>query len=84
MVYCYNCPWLNVRNVKYENNIKNLKILQKYFKKILLSKKLLKLIPRLMPFGLLLCKARPLYYHPESKGGYLHKRDMLKFISDIK
>ena len=47
--------------------------LQKWFKKILFSKRLTKLISQLIP----------LYYHPEAKGGYIHKRDMLIYIETI-
>ena len=41
-----------------------------WFKNRLTGKKMLKLIPQLMP----------LYYHPESKGGYLHKKHMLQYL----
>ncbi len=70
---CSNCKWLNINNIKYEINIKKLKKLQQWMKKIKLSKRLRELIRQLMP----------LYYHPESKEGYLHKKEMLEFIDNI-
>ncbi len=66
-VKCAGSEWLNNRNIEYDDNIKILIILQKWFKQVLTSKRLIKLIPLLMP----------LYYHPQAKGGYLHKKNML-------
>ncbi len=43
-------------------------------KKIIISKRLIKLIPHLIP----------LYYHPDAKGGFFHKKTILKFIEKIK
>ena len=64
-------------DIEFEERIKKLKILHRWFKGILLSKRLKKLIPMLIP----------LYYrqacHSNAKGGYIHKRDMLKFFNDI-
>ncbi len=70
---CCYCPWLNIDNMEYEINIKKLKILQQWIKKVILSKRLRELIPLLMP----------LYYNPEAKGGYMHKKKMLNFIINI-
>ena len=74
------CPWIhspveriNLGNRQYYENIIKLIILQRFFKKIIISKRLLRLIPKLMP----------LYYNPSAKGGYLHKRNMIKFINNI-
>ncbi len=65
------CLWLEEpMNRGYDENIKNLKIIQKWIKKMLLSKRLMRLIRRLMP----------LYYAPDAKGGYFHKREMLVFF----
>ncbi len=72
-LYCTKCKWLNINNIEYDNNIKNLIKLQMWLKKILMSKRLICLIPKLMP----------IYYHPEAKGGYLHKKNMLKFVINI-
>ncbi len=73
-LHCQNCQWLNIKNIEYENNIKKLKIIQKFTKKIILSKRLIVLISKITPFELL---RRPIYYHPECKGGYIHKKQML-------
>ena len=42
-VNCYNCTWLNIDNPNFNNNVNKLIVLQRLFKKILLSKKLKKL-----------------------------------------
>ena len=72
-IECFGCKWINKNNVEYEYNINKLIILQKWFKRIITSKRLKKLIPKLMP----------LYYDPESKGGYFHKKKMFVFIEKI-
>ena len=59
--------------MNFNSNINKLKILQRWIKNILLSKKLKKLIPQLMP----------LYYHPDAKGGYLDKKHLCEFIEKI-
>jgi hypothetical protein len=46
--------------------------LQIVCKKKLLGRRLEKLIPELMP----------IYYHPLAKGGYMHKKEMLKFLTE--
>ncbi len=73
MIVCYNCPWLNVKNTDFDNNIVKLVKLQQWIKRILLSKKLKKIIPQLVP----------LYYHPDAKGGYLDKKYIYEFITKI-
>lgn len=76
IVYIINTTgsvWLNESNPKYEENIAKLKMLQKWMKRIIMSKKLNRLIPQLMP----------LYYHPDLKGGYLHKREMQGFVNSL-
>ncbi len=72
-LYCWNCPWLNINNSMYDKKIKKLILLQLWLKRINLSKKIKKLIPQLIP----------LYYHPLAKGGYIHKKNMFKFILKI-
>lgn len=68
------CVWLNHPvNQHYNKNIKKLIILQKWLKKMLVRKRLIKLIPILIP----------LYYHPESKGGYFHKKEILEFVESL-
>ncbi len=71
---CFGCKWIKKGNIYYEDNIRKLIKLQKWYKKILLSNRLNKLIPQLIP----------LYYNPHAKGGYLHKKKMLQFIENIK
>ena len=71
------CQWLTYHNIEnseeYNDKIKKLTYLQNWFKKLILSKRLIKIIPGIMP----------IYYHPDSKGGYLHKRDMLNFYTNL-
>lgn len=67
------CPWLNYKNKKYDENVRKLVILQKWLRRMILRKKLITLIPLLVP----------LYYHPDSRGGYFHKKNMLEFIETI-
>ena len=62
-----NSVWLN------NENLEKIKILQKYIKKYTLSNRMLKIINKLVP----------IYYHPECKGGYFIKKDMLKFLNNI-
>ena len=48
-------------------------ILQNWIKRMLQRKKLIKLIPQLIP----------LYYHPDAKGGYFDKKRLFEFIESI-
>ncbi len=75
LLLCKGCPWINTkRRIQiYKKNTKQLLKLQNWFKKLLLAKYLLKLIPELMP----------LYYHPDAKGGFLHKMKLLKWIKTV-
>ncbi len=68
------CKWLYNENLgdvlsrcEYKNNVKKVIKIQKWMKKIIISKRLITLIPFLIP----------LYYDPECKGGYIHKKKML-------
>ncbi len=70
---CFGCKWINIKNMEYQDNIRKLIKLQNWFKKIIISKRLIRLIPHLIP----------LYYHPEAKGGYLHKKKILNFIEKL-
>lgn len=68
----YYCPWAHhIYNFGYQKNINILKFLQKWLRRMMVRKKLIRLIPRLMP----------LYYHPLAKGGYFHKKDMSEFLN---
>jgi len=69
-LYCRNCPWLKNNNIDYNSNIYKLLSLQKWFRRCLMSRKLKKLYKPILE----------IYFHPEYKGGYLHKRDMMSFI----
>lgn len=62
--------------LKWKNNSSNRKkliTLQRWFKNMLMSRKIIKIIPLLMP----------LYYHPDSKGGYFHKKEMLTSLMNL-
>ena len=73
-IICSGCKWLDVNNSRFDDNIKQLKRLQIWFRGILLGNRLKKITLELIP----------LYYHPLAKGGYLHKRDMLCFVKSIR
>ncbi len=64
---CSNCKWLKESNQEYENNIKKVKHIQEFMRKIILSRRLIVLIQKIVP----------IYYHPDCKGGYIHKKQML-------
>jgi hypothetical protein len=74
---CSYCPWLNhYSNPEYSDypkNINNLIMLQKWFRGCLMSKKLKRMYKPILE----------IYLHPEYKGGYLHKRDMLGFLGSV-
>ena len=69
---CRYCPWLKQSPEYQPNHIKKLIRLQNWFKSYLMSKKLTLLLKELLP----------LYYHPDAKGGWLHKRDMMQFFDN--
>ena len=60
-------------NYEYEKNIQSLVILQKWFKKCILSRKLSLIIPRLIP----------IYYHPDCHGGFMAKKKIMKLCNSI-
>jgi Leucine-rich repeat (LRR) protein len=60
-VQCFICYWLNNRNRQLVT--KTQKMIRNYF----MRKKLVQIRDQLMP----------IYFHPEMKGGYLHKKSML-------
>jgi len=68
----FGCKWIE-SNEEYDDAIKKLLILQRWFKNLLQSRRLKKLIQQLVP----------LYYHPDAKGGYLDKLDIMKFMNGI-
>ncbi len=72
---CYSgCKWLNIENREFEEQIILLERIQKWFKRISLRKRLVGMIPQILQ----------LYYHPEAKGGYFHKKNMMTFINNCK
>jgi hypothetical protein len=48
-------------------------VIQKWMKRISLSDRLSNLIPGLVP----------IYYHPDCRGGFFHKKAMLTFVQRI-
>jgi hypothetical protein len=72
-LYCSNCPWIN-NNKDYINNIAKLTILQKWFKRTLLVKRIIKRSMQIVPY----------WWAPNAHGGYFHKLGMLGILSNIK
>ena len=70
---CSVCEWFNIKNPEFDHNIKKLKRLQKWFKDIMLGKRLKKITLQIIP----------LYYHPLAKGEYLYQREMLRLKKSI-
>ena len=67
-IKCTRCPWLdNPLNEDYNSNINKLFLLQRWFRGCLMSKKLKKIYKPILE----------IYFHPDYKGGYLHKKSML-------
>ena len=60
-INCNNCYWLE------QENIENVITLQKMIRNYYMRKKLIHIRDQLMP----------IYFHPEMKGGYLHKKSMM-------
>ena len=70
-IYCKDCPWLkHFKNPNYEENIRNLVILQKFFKRILASRKLLRIAPILVG----------VWYSPGCHGAWLAEREFVNTI----
>jgi len=67
---CYGCGWLKY-DPDYDFNIKKLVRLQRWFKRLYVSKRLTKLIPQIVP----------LYYHPDARGGFRDKKILMKFLN---
>lgn len=63
------CQWLRPTVQQIDQLIK----LQQWVRKIRLSKQIQSIIGKIIP----------IYYHPEMKGGYMHKRDMGQFIKGV-
>lgn len=74
-IRCSNCPWLpNKDNKDYNSNIGRLIKTQKIVKNFLLRRRLKSITPEILK----------VYYHPEMKGGYFHKKNMLEWLTAIK
>jgi hypothetical protein len=69
---CDGCGWLD-NNPDYRDNVKKLIVIQKWIKRIILSNRLSGLIPGLVP----------IYYHPDHRGGFFHKKRIMAFIQGI-
>ncbi len=66
--------WFDVpQNIYFNNYIRKLKVLQTWFRRVILRKRLQRLIPKIMP----------LYYDPFAKGGYMDKKNLLNFLNEI-
>jgi len=70
---CDGSKWLEHGNILYLHNINKLAILQIWFKKVILRRRILILLKHLIP----------LYYHPNAHGGYIHKRNMMEYLLNI-
>ncbi len=82
LIFDTECVWMKPRKTHYDydyyndvyiQRIQKLKVLQKWFRKISMRRKLLNLIPVLMP----------LYYHPDFKGGYFHQKELFDYVYGI-
>ena len=71
---CSNCPWLDVKgNKDYKQNIDSLVRCQRIFKHQILSRRILKLAPKLVP----------IWWDPECKGGFHHKKRLYGFVYSL-
>lgn len=70
-----DCHWSELSKEKKEmrDQIEKLVKLQKWYRRMMLSRRLTKLIPCLMP----------IYYHPQAKGGYFEKKYLLDFVDSL-
>jgi hypothetical protein len=75
-IWCFECPWLNhSQNPDYENNIKKLLLLQRFYKKnfkYFVFKRWIKSK-----------EFKEWFYSPENVGGRKHKRIMEKMYAQI-
>jgi hypothetical protein len=65
------CVWLSIEP-NFKRSLEKLIYLQRWVKKRRLRIKLKNLIPRIIP----------IYYHPDAKGGYFDKKNMLQFFEE--
>ena len=71
---CYNCAWLPNKNRDYKNNINSLVKTQRIVKNFIIRRRLKRVKDEILK----------IYFHPEMKGGYLHKKEMMEFLEGIK
>ena len=73
IIECSNCPWLPIdMDNTYDDNIQNLIILQRWFKKSLLAKGLIRRSIQIAPY----------WYDPNAHGGFFHKKHMLEYFTN--
>jgi hypothetical protein len=70
-LHCIKCPWL-LNDDKYDNSISNLLILQRWFKKLLFAKGLIRRSIQITPY----------WYDPNAHGGFFHKKHMLEYFTE--
>jgi len=66
------CVWLN-RDPDFDKSIKKLIRLQQWFRSMLMSRRLKRLIAQIMP----------IYYHPDAKGGYFDKLKIQEYFGQL-
>jgi hypothetical protein len=66
------CVWLS-NDPQFDESVKKLIKLQRWFKSMHLSRRLEKLIPLIVP----------IYYHPDAKGGYFDKQQILQYFEQL-
>ena len=71
---CYGCPWLPNRNKDYKNNINSLIKTQRIVKNFIMRKRLKRVKDEILK----------IYFHPEMKGGYFYKKEMMEFLEGVK
>ena len=71
---CSGCPWLPSQNKDYKDNINLLIKTQRIVKNFITRRRLKHVKDEILK----------IYFHPEMKGGYLHKKEMMEMIDKIK
>lgn len=67
------CPWIPNNNEEYKDNIDSLVKAQRVAKNFLLRRRLKQITPSILK----------IYFHPEMKGGYFHKKKMLNWLKTV-
>ena len=71
---CFSCPWLPNENLDYKDNINLLIKTQRIAKNFTTRRRLEHLQDEILK----------IYFHPENKGGYFHKKEIMEFLTTIK